>query len=215
MAGNRLAASLALSVQEYLTRLEEKRSELRFEGRDVTAVLADSVEALERDAPELATRWRSLAVFPAPFDRAAAEAVGHFKDGELDTMVGRSLVLYDAKDERFRLHDLMRELAREGLGNEEVSGAAKRHAEHYLKVVSQADDTYERGGEGVLEGLRLVDRERAHIEAGQAWAAEHVSPDDSAATLAQEYPMRAPNMLELRQHPRERIRWLEASLKAR
>ena len=214
VAGDRLAASPALSVAEYLGRLEEKRSELRFEGRDVKAVLAESVEALERDAPDLAARWRSLAVFPAPFDRAAAKAVGEFEDDELDTLVGRSLVLYDVKDERFRLHDLMRDLAREGQGDEEGYNAAKRHAEHYLKVASQADDTYEGGGEAVLEGLRLFDRERAHIEAGQAWAAEHASSDDRAATLAEEYPMRAPNVLELRQHPRERIRWLEASAEA-
>ena len=214
VAGNRLAASPALSVREYLERLEPKRSELRFEGRDVMAVLEDSVEALERDAPELAASWRSLAVFPAPFDRAAAEAVGEFEDGELDTLVGRSLVLYDAKDDRFRLHDLMRDLAREGWSDEEAYGAARRHAGHYLRVAGQADDAYERGGEGVLEGLRLFDRERAHIEAGQAWAAAKVDSDDRAATLAEEYPMRAPNVLDLRQHPRERIRWLEASLKA-
>ena len=88
VAGNRLAASPALSARDYLNRLEEKRSELRFEVRDVMAVLDDSVEALERDAPELVARWRSLAVFPAPFDRAAAEAVGQFEDGELDVLCG-------------------------------------------------------------------------------------------------------------------------------
>ena len=214
VAGNRLAASPALSVAGYLKRLEEKRSELRFEGRDAMAVLAESVDALERDAPELAARWRSLSVFSAPFDRAAAEAVGEFEDGELDALVGRSLVLYDEKDGRFRLHDLMRDVAREGWAEEEAYGAAARHAEHYLGVASQADDTYETGGEGVLEGLRQFDRERAHIEAGQAWAAEHASSDDRAATLAEGYPMRAPNVLDLREHPRERIRWLEASAQA-
>ena len=214
VAGNRLAGSPALSVGEYLTRLEEKRSELHFQGREVMAALADSVEALERDAPELAARWRSLTVFPAPFGRAAAEAVGEFEDGELDTLVGRSLVLYDAKDDRFRLHDLMRDLARDGWSDEEAYGAAKRHAEHYLRVASQADGTYRSGGEGVLEGLRLFDRERAHIDAGQAWAAEHVASDDRSAILAQDYPIRAAYVLDLRQHPREKIRWLEASAEA-
>ena len=76
VAGNRLAASPALAVSGYLKQLEERRAKLQFEGREVMAVLADSVEALERDAPRLVARWRSLAVFPAPFDRAAAEAVG-------------------------------------------------------------------------------------------------------------------------------------------
>ena len=216
VAGNRLAASPALSVADYLERLEEKRSALRFEERDVTAVLADSVEALERDAPELVVRWRSLTVFPAPFDRAAAEAVGEFEDGELDTLVGRSLVLYDAKDERFRLHDLMRDLARDGWSDEEAYGAAGRHAEHYLKVAGEAGSTYLRDAEGVIEGLRLFDRERGHIETGQAWAAKHAESDDRAATMAEEYPLIGivGNILNLRLHAREQIRWLEASAEA-
>ena len=214
VAGNRLAASPALPVQDYLKRVEGKRSALEFEGRDVRAVLAESVEALERDAPELVARWRSLAVFPAPFDRAAAEAVGEFEDGELDVLVGRSLVLYDAKAERFRLHDLMRELAREGWGEEEAYNAAKRHAAHYLNVAARADNTYKNGGQGVLDGLRLFDRERAHIEVGQAWAAEHVPSDDAAARCAQNYALRAANVLDLRQHPREKIAWLKVSAHA-
>ena len=215
VAGDRLAASPALSVAGYLKGLEEKRSALRFEGRDVMAVLAESVEALEPDAPELVARWRSLAVFPAPFDRAAAETVGEFEDGELDTLVGRSLVLYDAKDERLRLHDLMRDLAREGWGGEEAYGAGKRHAEHYLKVSGEAGSTYLRDAEGVLEGLRLFDRERSHIEAGQAWAAGHAPSDDRVAVLAQDYPLTGIyQVLDLRLHPREIIRWLEASLEA-
>ena len=214
VAGNRLAASPALPVQEYLKRLEEKRAELRFEGRDVMAVLAESVEALERDAPAQVARWRSLTVFPAPFDRAAAEAVGEFDDGELDTLVGRSLVLYDAKDERFRLHDLMRDLAREGWSEEEAYNAATRQAAHYLTVLRRVGDAYRQGGEGVLDGLHRFDRERAHIEVGHAFAAAHVESDDRAATLAQDYRPAAWYVLELRQHPREKIRWVEATLKA-
>ncbi len=216
VAGNRLAASPALSVVEYLKQLEEKRAKLQFEGRDVMAVLAESVEALERDAPELAARWRSLTVFPAPFDRAAAEAVGEFEDGELDTLVGRSLVLYDAKDERFRLHDLMRDLARVGWGDDKAYNAAGRHAAYYLNVIGEAGSTYLRDAAGVLDGLRLFDRERAHIETGQAWGAEHSESDDRAATLAEEYPLIGivGNILNLRLHSREQIRWLEASLRA-
>ena len=216
VTGNRLAASPALSVRDYLNRLEEKRAELRFEERDVMAVLAESVEALERDASELVARWQSLVVFPAPFDRAAAEAVGEFEDGELDTLVGRSLVLYDAKDERFRVHDLMRDLAQEGWSDEQSYNAEKRHAEHYLKVAGIAGWIYLRDAEGVLVGLGLFDLERAHIETGQAWAAAHAPSDDRAAILAQDYPLTGvvKNILDLRLHPREIIRWLKASLKA-
>ena len=214
VAGNRLAGSPALSTASYLDQLTKRSSALRFGGRDVMAVLAESVEALEREDEALAGKWRSLAVFPAPFGRPAAEAVGEFEDDELDRLLARSLVLYDAKEDRFRLHDLMRELALEGLGAPDRFQAGKHHSRHYLEVIGSTLEAYLRGGEGVLEGLRLFDRERVQIEAGQSWAAEHAGSDDDAAVLVQDYPLRAGSVLDLRQHPRDSIGWLEASTQA-
>ena len=214
VAGNYLASAPALSVPRYLERLGTKPADMTHQGRKVRAVLADSVEALERENRSLVKKWRSLAVFPAPFDRQAAEAVAEFEGDELDTLVGRSLVIYDRDQERFRLHDLMRELAEEGWGGDEAHQARRCHAAHYLDVAERARDTYLEGGKGVLAGLRLFDQERVHIEAGQAWAAGHAAEDDEAAVLAQDYPLRAASVLDLRLHPRERIRWLEASAEA-
>ena len=211
VAGNYLAANPAVAVGDYISRIEAKRRELRWGGRDVMAQLAYSVESLERARAGLVPQWRDLAVFPASFDREAAEAVARFGGGELDTLVGRSLVIYDDDQERFRLHDLMRELAEDGWDEDAAYRARRRHATHYLAVARRADDTYEQGGEGVLAGLRLFDQERVQIEAGQAWAAGHAAEDDEAAVLAQDYPLRAPYVLELRHHPRDRIGWLEAS----
>ena len=159
-------------------------------------------------------KWRSLAVFPAPFDRQAAEAVAEFEGDEIDTLEGRSLVIYDPDQERFRLHDLMRELAEAGWDKGEAHQVHRRHAAHYLAVAGRARDTYLEGGEGVLEGLRLFDQERVQIEAGQAWAAAHAEEDSEAAVLAQDYPLRAYSVLDLRLNPRECIRWLEASAKS-
>ena len=214
VAGDRLRASKALSARGYIEKLEQDRGELKFQGREVMAVLAVSVEALGHDQLELVEKWRSLAVFPAPFDRAAGEAVGELEADQLETLVGRNLVLYDGKEDRFRLHDLFRELAREGLTSENEYAAAKRHAGHYLGVTAAADDKYDEGNEGVLEGLRLFDSERTHIEAGQEWAAAHAKGDNEAAGIAQSYPLRAPSMLALRLHARDQIDWLEISAQA-
>ena len=214
VAGNYLASAPALSVLQYLERLGTKPADMTHEGRKVGAVLADSVEALERENLSLVKKWRLLAVFPAPFDRHAAEAVAEFEGDELDTLVGRSLVVYRADENRLRLHDLMRELAEEGCGKDEAHQARQRHAAHYLVVAERARDTYLEGGKGVLAGLRLFDEERVQIEAGQAWAAGQAAEDDEAAELAQDYPLRAASVLALRLHPRESIRWLEASAEA-
>ena len=208
VAGNELAASPAVAVDDYISRIEAKRRELRWGGRDVMAQLAYSVESLERARAGLVPQWRDLAVFPVSFDREAAEAVARFEGGELDTLVGRSLVIYDDDQERFRLHDLIRELAVDGWDEDAAYRARRRHAAHYLAVEGRAIASYLEGGEGVLAGLRLFDQERVQIEAGQAWAAAHAAADDEAAALAQDYPLRAASVLDLRLHPRESIRWL-------
>ncbi len=214
VAGNYLAANPAVAVGDYISRIEAKRQELHWGGRDVMAQLAYSVESLERARADLVAQWRDLAVFPASFDREAAVAVARFEGGELDALVGRSLVIYDDDQERFRLHDLMRELAEEGWDEDAAYRARRRHAAHYLAVAGLANYAYLEGGEGVLAGLRLFDQERGQIEAGQAWAAGHAAEDDVAAVLAQGYPLHAAWVLGLRQHPREHIRWLEVSAEA-
>ena len=214
VAGNYLASAPALSVADYLGRLGTKPADMTHGGRKVSAILADSVEALERENPSLVKKWRSLAVFPAPFDRQAAEGVAEFEGDELDTLVGRSLVIYDPDQERLRLHDLMRGLAEAGSEQDEAHQARRRHAAHYLTVEGRALAAYLEGGDGVLAGLRLFDQERVQIEAGQAWAAAHAAADDEAAALAQDYPLRAASVLDLRLHPRESIRWLEESAEA-
>ncbi len=213
-AGERLAGARALSTAAYLEKLERDRGDLRYQGREVMVVLAESVEALGHERPELVEKWRSLAVFPAPFLDVSGKAVGELEGEELEALVGRNLVLYDTKEKRFRLHDLFQELARGGLSDGKEYAAAKRHAEHFLWVATAADDRFVQGKEGVLEGLWVFDRERAHIEAGQAWAAAHAERDDRAAMLAQVYPLGAAHILHLRQHARGRIAWLETAAQA-
>jgi len=88
------------------------------------------------------------------------------------------------------------------------------HARHYQSVLFTADDLYLKGSNEVLRGLRLFDLERVNIEAGQGWAAEQANSDEAAAELCVIYPDSGVHVLDLRQHPHERIRWLEAMLTA-
>jgi len=70
------------------------------------------------------------------------------------------------------------------------------------------------GREEISKGLALFDRERANIEAGQAWAATHAKTDDEAARLCSEYPDWGTQVISLRIHPREQIAWRKAALDA-
>ena len=162
------------------------------------AALSLSARRLAEEKPDLEARWRLLAVFPASFDAAAAAAVWEVEADAAETGLGelrrRSMVLWDEADDRWRLHDLMRDVAGVPLEGQDESAldarleaARARHARHYCGVLAGADDLYLKGGDGVLAGLALYDLEQRNIAAGQAWAAARIEQDDAAARLAADY----------------------------
>jgi tetratricopeptide (TPR) repeat protein len=234
VAGTFLAGHLDWTVGEYLEALADERQRLQRlrvnddPELDVAASLSLSATQLAREQPELVERWRMLAVFPADFDRAAVAAVCEVSPDqardELSALVGRSMVLFDQDSGRHRLHDLMRDVARGTyLAEDEAASeqrrqrsarAAARHAAHYLTVLGTARNLYMQRGERITAGLELFDLERRNIEAGQAWAAQHAPESHEAARLCSEYPDAGVYVLNLRQHPRECIAWLEAAVEA-
>jgi tetratricopeptide (TPR) repeat protein len=234
VAGMFLHASPQWSAERFTAALtdEKKRlARLKMEGSadlNVAASLALSFAELRRARPDLAERWHELAVFPVSFDTAAAGGVWdqaeEATDDALGVLLSRSMVLYDPVQQRWRLHDLMRDLAggqvaTEALGAPgdlaaRLNAARKQHAEHYCGVLAAADELYLKGGEHVALGLTLFDRERRNIEAGQAWAADCGADDPVGARLATRYPFVGAHILFLRQHPRQRIGWLETAATA-
>ena len=87
-----------------------------------------------------------------------------------------------------------------------------RHASHYCRVLAVANGLYMTGGEAIKRGLDLFDAEWSNIQAGQARAVEHSETNRDAEQLCIEYPNAGVHVLDLRQYPRERIRWLETML---
>lgn len=53
-----------------------------------------------------------------------------------------------------------------------------------------------------------------NIRSGQRWAAAHLEENDAAVDLCLAYPGVGMYLLDLLQHPRESVAWLEASLAA-
>jgi tetratricopeptide (TPR) repeat protein len=216
-AGGMLAACEDLAPHRYAEQLRDERQRLERLGKEgveigVEASFNLSYASLEGEAARV---FRQLAVFPSSFDAAAEESV--CKDPEharLSELLRRSLVEYDSAAERYRLHDLMRLFAAARRSEQERDEAERRHTAHYLEVASAANDLYLKGGEAILKGLRLFDTEWANIRAGQAWAAAHANEDEEAAKFCSDYPGRSWELLDLRLHPREHIKWLEAALAA-
>ncbi|HWS88156.1 MAG TPA: tetratricopeptide repeat protein [Pyrinomonadaceae bacterium] len=217
-AASLLAVTDDLDPADYAARLREERTRLELIGTDpligldVTASFNLSYAHLTSDAARV---FRQLAVFPATFDARAEEAVcedpGH---KHLTDLLRRNLVIYNPDTRRYRLHDLARLFADSQLSVEERGAGERRYAGHYLTVLAECDKLYLQGGEGVKSGLARYDAERQNVETGQAWACLHSGADEAVARQCSSYPLVGVNVLDLRQHPREDILWLEAGLAA-
>ena len=208
LAARALAEQRDLTAEEYVRRLNHARKRLEL----VEASLSLSHDLLGTGMQE---RWRALGVFPGTFDVPAAATMWRLESDaaqdSLSALVARSMVEWDAKTRRYRLHDLARLFAESRLAEDERRAAQQRHAEHYRAVLAATDELYLAGGEGILRGLALFDAERQNIRAGQGWTAAHAGQDDEAAHLCSGYPDAGAYVLSLRLHPRERISWLEAA----
>jgi tetratricopeptide (TPR) repeat protein len=204
-------ASRLLPPAQLVERLRQKQERLDA----VNAAFQISAELLDAD---LRRRWMQLAVFPASFTLQAAAALWGSEEEAtrlaLEELLNASLLEYNENVGRFRLHDLIRQFCDAQLSAAEKYDIQKRHALYYLQVLSGANGLFLKGHEAVLPGLTLFDDERTHIEAGQSWAATHAVQDEEAARLCMNYPNAGAYVLELRQHPRQRIEWLEDALKA-
>ena len=236
VAASALAERPDLGEADYVRRLSDARQRLKLKG--VEASLKSSYDLLKRKQK---TYWRALAIFSGDFDRTAAAAVWELEPDEAHDLLGElvrySLVEYltprppslQGKGEtlplsasergsggevgRYRLHDLARDFAGSRQSEAERAIGQRRHAAHYLSVLLAARELYKQGGERLRSGPALFDLERINIQAGQAWAEANTRSDEAAAQLCSDYSD-WPYLLELRLHPRERIRWLAAALAA-
>jgi tetratricopeptide (TPR) repeat protein len=209
LAASAIAERRNIRPTDYTRQLADAQKRLEL----IDASLSLSYEILSKEQQQ---RWRMLAVFPDSFDEAAAAAVWE-TEGEkgrdtLTELLAFSLVEWNETAERYRLHDLARVFADSRMSEAERDGGRHLHAEHYQRVLSAADDLYLQGGDGIILGLALFDLERVNIEAGHAWSAEHAGSDEVAAELCITYLNAGAYVLDLRQHPHERIQWLEAML---
>jgi tetratricopeptide (TPR) repeat protein len=232
VAGAFLAVHPRWEAIDYTRILVSQRERLIWQNQEsleVQAALGFSATQLAQEQPDLAKRWQMLSVFPGSFDRAAAAAVWKVTVREaresLGELVRHSLLLYDAESDRHRLHDLVRPVARNAFAygrrkstkvedQQRLEEAAARHAVHYETVIRTADQLYQQGGQAHERGLDQFDLEWENIQVGQAWAQRQAKESDVAAELCSAYADAGANLLSLRQHPQDQVRWREAALAA-
>jgi len=157
-AASALAEKKDLQVSDYEQRLKDKVARLELVNRSFT-VSYDLLSSMRKK------HWRRLSAFPEGFDRDAATAVLKMSPEAsaeaLRDLVRWSLVDYipaaGSEEARYKLHDLARIFAESCLAQGELADIQKRHANHYSKVLSEAEDLYLKGGMDQLEGLKLFD----------------------------------------------------------
>jgi hypothetical protein len=190
-----------LSPKEYGTRLKNDRARLSEIGTEgVELGVEASLELSYRSLAEgPAQALRHMSVFPSAFD-AEAEAVvcQGSQNRYLGELERRSLVQFEAKSWRYRLHDLVRVFA-SGKGSvEERAEAEERHAVHYERVFLKARDLYDQGGEGVFRGLDLYDQEWLNIRAGLLWLGSELDEDERTLALGKSYAEHAASLAIVR-----------------
>jgi class 3 adenylate cyclase/predicted ATPase len=103
--------------------------------RSVRAVFESTWNLLDHSDRSI---FSSLAIFHGAFSRSAAEFVGQASIINLSALVKRSLIEYDPKTRRYRLHRLLKEFCLEMLAENPAyeDEVRDRHAKYYLEQVA-------------------------------------------------------------------------------
>jgi hypothetical protein len=121
VAGGFLDTFREWSLTQYIEELGRWRLEYLKSGndktKDVEAVLGFSAARLVEENRELAAHWQELSILRQDFEERVAAAVLNFGTDSLraksllSTLRERSLILFDMNNQRYRLHELIQEVA--------------------------------------------------------------------------------------------------------
>ena len=101
-------------------------------------------------------------------------------------------------------------MAMAGLGWAALLAPAAVLAQAGTPSGAEAEEAYNGGGDALLRGLALFDRERAHMESAFAWLRNR--NDDESAKVLIELAGAMPWVCVMRFHPRIRIEWQTATM---
>jgi tetratricopeptide (TPR) repeat protein len=209
LAGSALTERFDLPVPEYICRLKEGKE--RF--GEVDASLNLSYELLNEDSRRF---WRMLAIFSGTFNIKAVAAIWELETDstrdQLSALTRNSLVEWEDKESRYRLHDLVRKFTKSVLDHSEEKVIARRHAKHFLQILNEANWLYLQGGENSRSALKIFDSDWDNIQVGQKWAEANFISDSEATELCNRYPIVGAFILNIRQSPINWKKWTELGL---
>ena len=208
-AANLLVEHRDLTVETCLRRLshpDERR----------TLVDASVATGYKRLSPELQRMWRRLSVFPGKFEASDAAEIWGMNLSEaqefLSTLISCSMLEWGGSKSGYRMHELFRLCAEARCTDEEKQSGRTKLSGNSLTLLARANELYLQGGEATESGLALFDAQRLNIESGWTWASAHAEQDEDANRLCMLFPVAGSDILDIRQTPGDRLRWLQAPL---
>lgn len=208
-AASALASASNLDPAEFLARMNSARRRLNLTGVELS--LATSAELL---SDKLKERWYQLGAFPGTFDEFAASAVWRTSnvDGKntLSSLLRSSLVEHDSKHNRYYLHDLVNDFVSSRCSQAALRLGQFRHSKYYADILAASDQLYKFSDGGVSVALELFDMEKANIESGQRWAADHMTETEDSAQLCLRYADASIKVTPLRLTNIQQTAWLTA-----
>ena len=229
IAGASLRVYLDLPVEDYIGQLQQSAlSVLCDQLRSVEATLGVSAKLLVDRNRDWAEQWQMLSVFAETFDRHAAAAVWQLSQpaasDTLSRLTERSLLIWDAGSRRYRLHELMRPIAKEVFkysnvqssaeaSNERLNKAAAQHAKHYGEKLYSMEVALVHEGTLAFKTLASLEEDLPNIRIGYAWARSHSTQTKEAVKTLVSYCVPRLTLQKLL-GTAERQSWYESGLTA-
>jgi predicted ATPase/transcriptional regulator with XRE-family HTH domain len=208
-------AEIALEIERSIDFLSTSVKDMPERHRSMEAVFNHSWDLLNEAEQNV---FMKLSIFRGGFTREAAEQVAGGTLPLLSALTHKSL-LYRAEGERFDLHDLLRQYARERLlESGDFEKTCDRHLNYFLGFVEQAEANL-RGGKQ-LYWLDRLERDHDNLRAALEWSLRPEKNADKRTRGRKEQfaedALKLTGMLYLfwkrRDHWSEGRKWLQRSL---
>ncbi len=241
VAGDFLRLKGDWSVDRYIRSLENEALRWLKVGtsteKNVAFVLNLSARQLVQDNLDLALRWHFLADWPADFELASITAAWDMDVDadraleDLSELVDRSMVLFDERTSRYRLHDLMKPIgaglfqSKESIFSphdypplnhlDQKRRSDQRAARFFAHVLTTANNLYQHGGDKIIAALSVYDSEIVNFRHFQEVASRlfsHNKTDEFLSRTCRDFAIKGSQIAHFRLHATEWIRWLEVGL---
>jgi predicted ATPase/DNA-binding SARP family transcriptional activator len=165
-------SSIAEQLESSLDVLQMVDSQITDRHASMRSVFESSWQQLSEQQRQ---DFRVLAVFQGGFTSHAAHRIGGLSALALSQLVSKSLVHYERRKDRYRMHELLRQFAATKLASDDAEEASTRarHAAYYCQLLAKAEDDLK--GPGQDEALLAIDAELGNIR--RMWKTASESAD--------------------------------------